>query len=326
MASPPRLPAAPRSTIAAIQQAWVVVLGLAALCVAWKLAPSRPLLALVVPLGLLASHAWVLAIEFLLLFAVRDAAPGVAGPPRPGARALAAAWRAETCHAWRVFAWRQPFRWRTWPDRLDGEGVAGRRGVLLVHGFVCNRGFWAPWLRRLSADRRAFSAVNLEPPFASIDDYVEALDEAARRLQQATGLPALVVCHSMGGLAVRAWLARRAAEGEAMHGRVERVVTIGSPHAGTWLARFSHTRNGREMRPGSAWLERLAQAWRSGEAGLAPGRFTCWYSNADNIVMPASSAMLAGADNRLVNGAGHVDLAFREEVIEGTLAILAQEA
>ncbi len=326
MASPPRLPAAPRSTIAAIQQAWVLVVVGAALCIAWKLAPSRPLLALVAALGLLASHAWVLAIEFVLLFALKDPAPQAAGASRPGARVLLAAWGAETFHAWRVFAWRQPFRWRAWPDRLEGEGVAGRRGVLLVHGFVCNRGFWAPWLRRLSADRRAFAAVNLEPPFASIDQYAAVLDEAATRLQRATGLPPLVVCHSMGGLAVRAWLARRTADGEAMQGRVDRVVTIGSPHAGTWLARLSHTRNGREMRPGSAWLERLGQAWRSGEAGLAPGRFTCWYSSTDNIVMPASSALLAGADNRLVTGAGHVDLAFREEVIGGTLALLAQEA
>lgn len=302
-----------------------MVVGGAALGVAWTLAPDRPLLASVVSLGLLANHAWVLAIEFLLLFAVKDADPSAAGASRPGARALLAAWWAETFHAWRVFAWRQPFRWRVWPDRLEGEGVADRRGVLLVHGFVCNRGFWAPWLGRLSADRRAFVAVNLEPPFASIDHYVSALDEAAHRLQRATGLPPLVVCHSMGGLAVRAWLARRAAEGAAMQGRVDRVVTIGSPHAGTWLAKFSHTRNGREMRPGSAWLERLAQAWRSGEAGLAPERFTCWHSNADNIVIPASSAMLAGADNRLVIGAGHVDLAFRKEVIEGTLALLARE-
>ena len=98
------------------------------------------------------------------------------------------------------------------------------------------------------------------------------------------------------------------------------MVTIGSPHAGTWLARFSHLPNGRQMRPGSDWLRTLQQSW-SPEMGA---RFTCWYANCDNIVMPPASATLPGANNRLVQGAAHVDLAFRPEVLRGTLDLVAQ--
>ena len=179
-----------------------------------------------------------------------------------------------------------------------------------------------PWLRRLTADRRAFVAVNLEPPLASIDAIARQIGPAVARVQAATGLPPIVVCHSMGGLAVRAWLAQQAAEGDVVANRVEKVVTIGSPHFGTWLARWSPTCNGRQMRTGSDWLRALDATWRSGQAGLPPERFVCWYSNTDNIVLPASSAALPGADNRLVEGAGHVDLAFRAQVMNMTLELL----
>jgi hypothetical protein len=305
----------PVSTIARSQQVWTVLTWGVSLGLAWALMARDGWLAVAVAFAWLANHAWVLALEFLLLPVLSKGDPA----PRPGVMSLLGAWIAETHHAWRVFSWRQPFRWRACPDRVAGEGVVGRRGVVLVHGFLCNRGFWTPWLRRLEADRRAFVAVNLEPPLTSIDAYAQQIDAAIAQVHQATGLPPRVVCHSMGGLAVRSWLAQRTTEGEAVADRVERVVTIGSPHFGTWLARWSPTRNGRQMRRGSDWLQQLDTTRCAGLAGLAPERFICWYSNTDNIVLPASSATLPGADNRLVEGAGHVDLAFREEVIKMTL-------
>lgn len=308
----------PVSSIARAQQVWTVLTWVLSTGAAWALMARDGWMAAAVALACLANHAGVLALEFFLLPALSLRDP----TPRPSASSLFRAWMAETQHAWRVFAWRQPFRWRACPDRLVGEGVVGRRGVVLVHGFLCNRGFWLPWLRRLAADKRAFVAVNLEPPLASIDDYAEQIDAAIARVQGATGLPPRVVCHSMGGLALRAWLAQRAALGEAVADRVERVVTIGTPHRGTWMARWSPTRNARQMRVGSAWLQQLDAAGREARSGLVPERFTCWYSNTDNIVLPASSATLAGADNRLAAGAGHVDLAFREEVMTRSLTFL----
>jgi len=117
----------------------------------------------------------------------------------------------------------------------------------------------------------------------------------------------------MGGLAVRAWLAQMKAEARAFH-----VVTIGTPHRGTWLARFGHGHNGRQMRLLSDWHTRLDHGMPAGRHAL----FTCWYSNCDNIVFPASTATLPGADNRLVRGAAHVQLAFVPHVMQTTLAML----
>ena len=83
---------------------------------------------------------------------------------------------------------------------------SGRRGLVLVHGFVCNRGLWNPWLPRLRAAGVPCIAVNLEPVFGS-DRRLRAADRAAvQRVTQATGRPPLLVAHSMGGLALRAWL------------------------------------------------------------------------------------------------------------------------
>jgi triacylglycerol esterase/lipase EstA (alpha/beta hydrolase family) len=184
--------------------------------------------------------------------------------------------------------------------------------VVFVHGFFCNRGVWTPWLRRLQG-RHAFVAVSLEPLFGSIDDYAPQIDEAVQRVTRATGLAPLLVCHSMGGLAARAWLRRMKAEA-----RVHHVVTIGTPHRGTWLARFGHGTNGRQMRLLSDWHARLDE----GMPAHRPALFTCWYSNCDNIVFPASTATLPGACNRLVRGAAHVQLAFVPQVMQATLALL----
>jgi triacylglycerol esterase/lipase EstA (alpha/beta hydrolase family) len=211
-----------------------------------------------------------------------------------------------------VFFWRQPFRWRAEPDCME-SGSQGRRGVVLVHGFVCNRGLWNPWMARLRAEGHPFIAVNLEPVFGSIDDYAAIIDDAVDRMAKLTGRPPLLVCHSMGGIAVRAWL-RKAGDAS----RVHRVITIGTPHRGTWLGQFSHTPNGRQMRLDGPWVRDLAR-----EQPAVP--FTCWYSNCDNIVFPASTATLPGADNRLVRGQAHVALAFVPEVFADALDALREQ-
>jgi triacylglycerol lipase len=245
------------------------------------------------------AHAAVLGLEMLLLRATHGADP----TPRASRAQLLRAWFGETLWAPWVFCWRQPFRSRRWPDQL-GPGAGGQRAVLFVHGFVCNRGLWNPWLERLTAQGTPFVAVNLEPVFGSIDDYVDGIEQAMRRIESATGMPPVIVAHSMGGLAVRRWFGQH---GDAA--RVFHVITIGTPHQGTWLARFAFTRNSKQMRQLSGWLQALAAR------GPAPQReqWTCFYSHCDNIVFPPSSATLPGADNRHLAGVAHVHMADHPE-------------
>lgn len=294
----------------------IITLGLLGLASGWVLyfGHAAPALAMAGFMVLIFGYAGFLAMEFLLLKQVNRHDPS----PQPRWRELFSAWVAETATAAAVFYWRQPFRANEIPDQLAPPAqVTGRRGVVFIHGFFCNRGFWTPWLRCLQGQGHAFVAVNLEPVFGSIDGYAPQIEDAVHRVTRATGLAPLLVCHSMGGLAARAWLRLMKAES-----RVHHVVTIGTPHRGTWLARFGLGSNGRQMRLQSGWHAEL-------DEGMPPGRhalFTCWYSNCDNIVFPASSATLAGANNVLVHGAAHVQLAFLPQVMTATLALLEGSA
>jgi pimeloyl-ACP methyl ester carboxylesterase len=292
--------------VARLQQCIVLTWLLAA--TAWTSAwwTHSPYMAAGGLLVLALGHAAFLALEFVASYHVN----GRDSLCRAPAMQCVRAWLAESRVALQVFCWQQPFRSRAVADHLPHGSRL--RGVVLVHGFLCNRGFWNPWMRELRARDHPFVAPNLEPVFGSIDQYVQCIDEAITRISTATGRPPVLVCHSMGGLAARSWL--RGADAT----RVHRIVTIGTPHRGTWLARFSRTANGRQMRIDGDWLRQMEI--ERGSTGRPP--FTCWYSNCDNVVFPTSTATLSDADNRLAAGRGHVELAFVPSLRQQTLALL----
>ena len=311
----PAQPPTPRSSLARLQQFMAV--GTAVFALAWLLAwwPHSTVVAVLGALLSLGGYALVLGLEAVAAALLNrgDAAPQL------GWRGVADAWWQEVRVAPRVFSWHQPFRWATLPD--DAEPLDGQvPAVVFVHGFVCNRGIWLPWMRRLRREGVPYVSVNLEPVFGSIDQYLPLVSDAVHRAHALTGRPPVLVCHSMGGLVARAW---RAAEPDTA---VHKVVTIGTPHRGTWLGRFSRVANGRQMRQDGEWLVALHRR----EAEIAPQNayadFVCWYSNGDNIVFPASTATLPGADNRHVPGVAHVALAFHPRVMDESLAIVASAA
>jgi triacylglycerol lipase len=245
----------------------------------------------------------LLAVEFFVLIPMVNRGDAA---PRPRWRQLLRAWWLESRTAHDVFGWQQPFRSRARQDTLDAA-APGQRAVVLVHGFFCNRGVWNRWVPALRAEGVPHIAITMEPPFAGIDGNVAAVDDAIVRATQATGVPPLVVCHSMGGLALRAWWRVHAA---AAASRVHSVITIGSPHHGTFTAQLASGDNARQMRQASTWLQELAEEENDGRRR----HFTCFYSHCDNIAMPASTGALPGADNRHVEGMPHIALAYAPEV------------
>jgi triacylglycerol esterase/lipase EstA (alpha/beta hydrolase family) len=278
---------------------------------AWFLHRGQPAWAWVGAALLLFGYALILGIEFVFVWWVHGHDPA----PKATAWQLIRAWWAEVLAAPRVFCWQQPFRSRLHPDHLPAEAT-GRRGLVLVHGFVCNRGFWNRWMPRLYAEGVPFVAVDLEPVFGTISDYANVIDQAVQRVERSTGLTPVLVGHSMGGLAIRAWLASLGV------GRAHRVVTIGSPHRGTWLGRFGLSRNAREMALGTDWQRALEAL----EPQAHFERFICFYSHCDNIVFPATTATLPGADNRHVSGTAHVHLADHPQVLKEVLACVRSSA
>ena len=100
----------------------------------------------------------VMALQFTLMQRVNAADPA----PRARFPQVRRAWWAELGVALRVFCWEQPFRSRAEPDWLP-TAPTGQRGVVLVHGFLCNRALWRLWFAPLRAAGHAYEAVNLEP-------------------------------------------------------------------------------------------------------------------------------------------------------------------
>jgi triacylglycerol lipase len=274
----------------------------AGLWVTWGISNGRLLWGVGAAAGMLLGYAAVLALEFVWMHRQNrdDAAL------RATAFQVLRAWWQEVITAPLVFCWQQPFRSERFAD-TPLSAAKNKTAVLLVHGLVCNRGLWNPWLHRLQDHGIPFCAVNLEPPWASIDDYANTIDSAVRRLHHATGRPVLLVAHSMGGLAIRAWLRQSGADNLVNH-----VITIGSPHQGTWLARFAATTNSRQMRRNSLWLNELAAT----EVAARRAKFTCFFSHCDNIVFPASTASLTGANNVHLSGCAHVHMARHEAIFQ----------
>ena len=179
--------------LATLQKSITVVLAAAALGWLAYFGHASPWLAWVGFLLIALGYTGFLAIEFVALYFINQSDPA----PKPTWRELLGAWWGEARVAPQVFCWRQPFRTHAVADQLVAPvAVAGRRGVVFVHGFFCNRAFWTPWLKRLQGSGHAFVAVSLEPIFGSIDDYAPQIDHAVRQVTRASGLPPLLA--SMG--------------------------------------------------------------------------------------------------------------------------------
>ncbi len=276
-----------------IASALAIVAGMA-----MALTSGRPLLAALMPALPFAAMALVFAVEAVMLRrAGRGDPTGVAS-----GSVLLAALIGEMRAAVPRFFWHQAWAWSPQTRFIPAGRGADAAAVLLVHGYFCNHGFWWRWKARLERIGRPFIAVTLEPAFRDIGRTAPIIESAVAALHAATGRPVVIVAHSMGGLAVRHWWCEQPAH---LHARVHRVITIGTPHQGTELARFAHTENARQMQVGSAWLQRLAER----EPAERSTRFVCFHGHCDNIVFPPRRACLDGADNRHLTGVAHVAMA-----------------
>ena len=197
----------------------------------------------------------------------------------------------------------------------NGPGKLPMLPVLLLHGYACNGAYWSRLAAQLRRAGVSYMTVDLEPLGAGIDDYAPQIEAALQQLCAATGRPrAIVVGHSMGGLAARAHLR---AFGSA---RVARVITLGTPHHGTALAGFGPGLNARQMQRNSDWLAGLAAS----EPPEVRALMVSLWSHHDNIVAPQDSARLPGARNVELGGIGHVAIGSHPATLRFVLDEVAQ--
>jgi triacylglycerol lipase len=187
----------------------------------------------------------------------------------------------------------------TYPLRLLHDASPKRaracdhRPVILVHGYGGNSAnfLWMQWRLRRQGFRNVY-AVSYTPPHINARKLAAQVARHVENVLARTGAEQVdLVCHSMGGP-----LTRYALKNLGLAGKVNKVITLGSPHYGTRISSLFPARGAAaQMRYRSPFLEELA------EGGQCPGeaRFYCLYSELDNFVMPASTATLAAAEENL---------------------------
>ncbi len=174
--------------------------------------------------------------------------------------------------------------------------------MVLVHGYLGNRSSFFP----LALYLKARGVGRLLPVSYSASQGVERAAVELRDFlrQRVRGGRIDLVCHSLGGVIARVYL-------QLLGGarRVDRCITLGTPHRGTYNAYWLFSRIGRELRPDSRLLERLA-ATRSAASAV---RFSSIVAGSDNIVIPR---VFSAAEEDVVHlpDLGHMGLLFSPRV------------
>jgi pimeloyl-ACP methyl ester carboxylesterase len=199
----------------------------------------------------------------------------------------------------------------------EGEGEHGKRNpVILLHGFGMNRTNWI-WLGRRLAKRGigplyGTSYFSLQQVRRSAEHLARFVDRVRAR-EGCTHVD--IVCHSLGGTVARYYIDRL---GGVAH--VGRVITIGSPHKGTAIARLGALiPSAIESRLDSALYAELGPLGTRGDI-----RWVSVWSRADAIIEPPESASVAPAGEDCVfDNLGHLSLLLSPRVLDSVAERLA---
>lgn len=186
---------------------------------------------------------------------------------------------------------------------LDDMPDDGRVPVVFVHGLAGHPGNFLPMRTYFRAMERPRTHAVALPPDCSVEVLgtvlADTLEAAAERAPHGE---VDVVAHSLGGLVARAALLELERRGATA--RVRTLVTLGTPHAGSHLARYANTVTTRDLRPGSPLLARL-DAQLPWKGPPAQPRLVAFWTKADVIILPAEASTVDGADNRELPGLSH---------------------
>jgi triacylglycerol esterase/lipase EstA (alpha/beta hydrolase family) len=183
-------------------------------------------------------------------------------------------------------------------------------GLSSTPGYNCN-GYWGAAINKFQAlgwtgplysvayysgDTNCSIRIANGDAHTSIKEYGRLLAWNIYNSHSQYGRSVDIVAHSMGGLVARAAITgtTRRLSGWPPHIYVEDVVTIGTPHNGTALARGCAFAQCVEMRPGSAFLN-----WLADNAQADGGTDWTMIGTEDDDIVPVASATTESG------GAGH---------------------
>jgi hypothetical protein len=196
---------------------------------------------------------------------------------------------------------------------------AAETPILLVHGMVDNRSIFTVLRRGLV--RRGFGRIetmNYSIFTGDIRAAAASLGAEVERIVEETGYERIhVIGHSMGGLIARYYVTRLGGDAH-----VHTLVTLGTPHTGSYLAYIWNNGLTRQLRPGSALFEELARPVKDCQT-----RFVVYWSDLDQVVVPPRNSALHHDDlnvhNIALHGVGHMSLPITSSVVHGISTALA---
>jgi len=197
------------------------------------------------------------------------------------------------------------------------------RPVVFVHGWGCHPAHFAGF-------RQYFGLMGRTRTYAIDLTELDSLDEMAERLQ--AFIAEVVRCNELGGeeqidlvgFSMGGVVARLALQDDETRDRIATLVTMGSPHSGTYLARLAATPLTVELRPGSPAMDRLQELQAMQDAPDGPRLVALW-SPADTVILPAEGARLDGAVNIQLDEQTHFGFLLHPRSWEAVLRILDDE-
>ncbi len=203
---------------------------------------------------------------------------------------------------------------------LGTAGVTGKRRALplapehalFVHGFMAHGAVFAPLREHVEKSTgRSTSEISYGP----LERFERVAERVARAIDDAGAeRPIAVVGHSLGGLLLR-WAIQELG-GSA---RVDRMITLATPHFGTNAARIGVGPLVTALRPGSDVLLRLEQ----GRTRAAHVRHVALVAERDRMIRPVASAALPGAEVHWLAGLGHNEMLFHPDVFTKVTEVLS---
>ena len=172
-------------------------------------------------------------------------------------------------------------------EDIEAGEPDGYSPLIFVHGLGSHGGEFLLLSRylRMMGRKRSY-AIRFDDD-QSVVEKAAALARFIRDVKKATGEAQVeVVAHSLGGV-----VARLAIANHRLGTSVQTLITLGSPHNGTYPARFGATSDLLDLRPDSELMEKLnSRPWPKNVRGV-----TFWSRN-DLLILPAESAAMEGAE------------------------------
>lgn len=182
------------------------------------------------------------------------------------------------------------------------QRAASQRTIVFVHGYLSNPASFFPlsaYLQSMGKKQilsfRYSSKLGVERAAKELRDYLK---------NHVRGGRVDLVCHSLGGVIARVYIQEL-----GVHRKVDKCISLGTPHLGTYNSYWVSSKIGKELRPDSDLMKRLSQSKKTSPKVT----FTSIVGGSDNIVIPR---VFAAKDEDTVHipHLGHVGLLFSPKV------------